>query len=334
VFAAAVVVALWMWTSRRLTNTAVMAVLALVTVADLWVVGKKYFYTLPGPEALYAADDVTGFLQTQRGPFRVWPVPSQSAWPQFIDLPMMHDIQQVGGEHGNQLQRYNEYVGAGQQASQPTYQNLGSDARFRAAGDVRFVVISAQVQDPAFREAYRGQQAIVYQNTESLGRAWLVGQAIRAGADQTLATMQSPRWDPRVNAVVESPRDLPLGGANVRGTAQVTRYEADRVDVATQANGAALLVLADNFYKDWKATVDGRPAEIYRTNHTFRGVVVPGGSHRVSFTFEPEGLYTGFYLYLATLGLLAAYGIWLLVAWRRRRPDEAPVDAAPEPAAA
>ncbi|HYH80994.1 MAG TPA: YfhO family protein [Longimicrobium sp.] len=338
VFAAGVVVALWLWTSRRLPPLGAMAVLALVTTADLWVIGKKYFYTIPRPEVIYAPDDVTSFLQAQRRPFRAWPVPRQSAWPQAIDQPMLYGIEQAGGEHGNQLQRYNEFVGASEQASQPSWANVGSDPRFRAAADLRYIVISQEVQDPAFREAFRGQQALVYENTQSLGRAWLVGQAIRAGAGATLRTLQSPQWDPRVNAVVESPRDLALAGPGLRGTAAVTLYEADRVEVATEANGAALLVLADNYYKDWKATVDGRPADIYRTNHTFRGVVVPAGRHRVVFSFEPEGLYTGFYIFLATFGLLAAYGLWLLVASRRRRGgasvDDAPAAAVAGPAPA
>lgn len=334
VFAAAVVVSLWLWTRRILPPTGVAIILALVTVADLWSVGKKYFYTVPGPDVVYAADDVTSFLQSRPGPYRVWPVPGQSAWPRAIDLPMLFGIEQVGGEHGNQIQRYNEFLGAGEQASQPTFANVGngSDARFRDAGDVRYLVLSAQMQDPSFREVYRGQQAIVYENVGNLGRAWLVGQAIRANADATLQTMQSPQWDPRVNAVVESPRDLALAGAGLRGTTRITRHEADHVEVATEANGAALLVLADNYYPDWKATVDGRPAEIYRTNHTFRGVVVPTGSHRVAFDFEPHGLYTGFYLYLATLGALVLYAAWLIVAaWRGRKTADSP---APEPAAA
>ncbi|HET7462628.1 MAG TPA: YfhO family protein [Longimicrobium sp.] len=331
VFAAGVVVALWLWSSRGITSTVALGILALVTVADLWVIGKKYFYTIPGPEQIYAADDVTDFLQRQPKPLRVWPI--QSAWPTARDYPMLFGIDQAGGEHGNQLQRYNEFVGAGA-AANPTFENLGRDPRFRVAGGISHVVISQQVQDPTFREVFRGQQALVYQNTESPGRAWLVGQAIRAPAGATLRTMQTPQWDPRVNAVVESPRELALAGPALRGATRITRYDADRVDVATEANGAALLVLADNFYKDWKATVDGKPAEIYRTNHTFRGVEVPAGRHRVAFRFEPEGLYTGFYIYLATFALLGAYGLWLLAAWWRGRRAALADAAPPETAAA
>jgi hypothetical protein len=328
VFAAGVTVALWLWSSRRMGSVAAMAVLALVTTADLWIIGKKFLYTLPGPAEQFAEDDVTSFLLNQRGPFRVWPLPGGSAWPREIDYPMLYRIEQAGGEHGNQLQRYLEFVGPGP-ATTPSYDNLKGDPRFLAAGDVRYVVISSEVQAPMLREVFRGQNAIVYQNTEALGRAWLVGDVILARPEQTLATMRSPRWDPRVNAVVETFSPLRLAGGRLRGTAAVTRYANERVEVRTEANGAALLVLADNWYPGWHAAVDGRPAEIYRTNHTFRGVVVPAGRHQVVFTFEPAGVTEGFVVYLLCLALLAGYGGWLLVDRRRRRAAPAAAEPAP-----
>jgi uncharacterized membrane protein YfhO len=125
------------------------------------------------------------------------------------------------------------------------------------------------------------------------------------------------------NAVVETARPLALAGPGLKGVAAVTAYAPERVEVATQADGAALLVLADNYYPGWNATVDGRPAEVYRTNHTFRGVVVPAGRHRVVFTFDPAGVKEGFYIWLACLALLAGYGAWLLAARRRAAPGAA-----------
>lgn len=322
IFAAGVTVALWLWTSRRMGSVAAMAVLALVTTADLWIIGKKFFYTLPGPAELFAEDDVAAFLRSRPGPFRVWPLPGGSAWPRQIDYPMLFGIDQAGGEHGNQIQRYVEYVGPGPQTT-PSYENLARDARFLAADNVRYLVISQEVADPSFREVYRGQSALVYENTRARGRAFLVGEAIPARPEETLAALRSPRWDPMRNAVVETSRPLALAGPGLKGTATVTQYAPERVEVATDASGAALLVLADNYYPGWNASVDGSPAEVYRTNHTFRGVVVPAGKHRVVFTFDPAGVKAGFYLWLACLALLAGYGAWLLAARRRAAPDAA-----------
>lgn len=323
-FAALVTVALWLWINRRMGSMAALVMLALVTTADLWLIGRKFFYTLPGPQELYAEDDVAGFLRGRPGPFRVWAVPGGSRWPQQIDYPMLFRIDQAGGEHGNQLQRYNEFVGPGP-ATTPSYENLSSNQRFLDADNVRYVVISQQVQAPGFVEVFRGQTALVYENTAARGRAWLVGEAIPARAEETMDILKSPRWDPHRNAVVETPRPLALAGPGLRGTATVTRYAPERVEVATDANGAALLVLADNYYPGWQAQVDGQRAEVFRTNHTFRGVVVPAGKHQVVFTFDPAGVREGFWIWILCLVTLAAYAAWELLAARRRRA--APAEA-------
>ena len=67
-----------------------------------------------------------------------------------------------------------------------------------------------------------------------------------------------------------------------------------------------------------------RCCEIHRTNHTFRGVVVPAGEHDVVFEYRPGALYLGLYLYVAVLVSLAAYAAFLLIRSRRARSPEAP----------
>lgn len=58
-------------------------------------------------------------------------------------------------------------------------------------------------------------------------------------------------------------------------------------------------VVADNGFK---AYIDGRPTKIYETNLGFSSVVVPAGSHHISFRFFPEGLLSG--LVLSVIGFL------------------------------
>ncbi|HEX8318051.1 YfhO family protein [Longimicrobium sp.] len=323
-FAAAVAGTIWAWWERKLSSVAAMALLSLITVADLWMVGKKFFQTMDAPEVAYAPDDVTSFLMQQPKPFRYWSVPGQSAWPRFINQPMWFGLESAAGEHGNQLQSYNEFAGAGTQ----TYVDFHNfaDPRFLAAANVRYLVISAQVQMPWLREVFRGEQAIVYENALALPRAYLAERVTAVqGPAQSLAALQDTTWDPRTTAVVETTGAPPVGAGPLQGNAQVVSHEPDRVVVRTTANRAAYLVLADNWYPDWRATVDGRETPVYKTNHTFRGLVVPAGTHTVEFTFRSAALHTGFSIYLACLALLAAYGAWLL--FRHRRRGAAAVEA-------
>jgi hypothetical protein len=242
---------------------------------------------------------------------------------------MMYGIEQVGGEHGNQLERYNEFAGKGER-TMVDFHNLAGDPRFLAAANARYIVISAEIPVPWLREVFRGQQAIVYENTLALPRAYLAQRAVPVAEGAALAAMQDSTWDPQTTAFVESARPLGLPETPLQGNVQVLRHLPDVVTVRTVASRPALMVLSDNWYKDWHATVDGRAVPIHRTNHTFRGVVVPQGTHTVEFTFRPAELRTGFTIYLAGFGLLAAYGLFLLLRSRRRRDDGEP---APAPAA-
>jgi uncharacterized membrane protein YfhO len=92
-----------------------------------------------------------------------------------------------------------------------------------------------------------------------------------------------------------------------------------RVSVRTAGDG--LLVLADPWYPQWRVRVDGRPAELLRVDHAFRGVRVPAGSHEVVFTYEDRAMRLGAGLAVATCLALAG-----VVAWRRvlRRAVPAP----------
>jgi uncharacterized membrane protein YfhO len=79
------------------------------------------------------------------------------------------------------------------------------------------------------------------------------------------------------------------------------------------------LVLADRWYPQWRVTIDGRPAELVRVDHAFRGVRVPAGTHRVVFSYEDRALQVG--LVVSAVSVLGLAGLWL---WRRRRrPDHA-----------
>ena len=324
-FAAAVAGVLWGWLRGGVGRTAAVALLAAVTVVDLWIVARPFYRTVPPPDEMFAPDDVAGFLSAQPTRDRVWvlPAPPGSIYRgQLDDYLMRFDVDQAGGEHGNQLQRWNQFLGAGEQ-TYVDWHNFIERPQFLRAGNIRWIVAGVQLQ--GMREAHRGT-ALVYENPDALPRAYLVPRAVKATGESALPLMERPDWDPAQVAFVDGDVSLPDGP--LAGGARVSRYEADRVEVATEASRPALLVLADNWYGDWKARVDGREAPLLRANHTLRGVVVPAGRHEVTFTFEPRDLYTGWYIYLACMGALAAYGAFLLVGWRRGRGRPA---AEPEP---
>jgi uncharacterized membrane protein YfhO len=81
------------------------------------------------------------------------------------------------------------------------------------------------------------------------------------------------------------PADAPSGGAE--GTARILRYENTDIEIEADAPSGGFVVLNDVWHPWWRATVDGKPADILKANVLFRAVVVPPGKHVVRFTFHP-----------------------------------------------
>ena len=114
--------------------------------------------------------------------------------------------------------------------------------------------------------------------------------------------------------------EAPVGGLGRPGGPAEVRVEAreqTRVEVSVRGDADGLLVLGDPWYPQWRVEVDGRPAELLRVDHAFRGVRVPAGSHRVVFTYQDRALQAG--LVLSCLTALGLAGLW----WWRRRRDRA-----------
>jgi uncharacterized membrane protein YfhO len=76
-----------------------------------------------------------------------------------------------------------------------------------------------------------------------------------------------------------------------------------------------VLVLADNWYPGWQATLDGKPIDIVRADAAIRGVALPAGSHRIEMRYRPARLGWATALTLAA-GCLAG---WLAVRALRQK---------------
>jgi hypothetical protein len=137
----------------------------------------------------------------------------------------------------------------------------------------------------------------------ALPRALLVSEAIAPAPAAVLATTLAPGLDPRRVAVVEGAPPFSAGGAQPSGVVRLLSRRPARLELATSAPGERVLVLFDAYEEGWKARLEGRPAEVFRTDYAFRGVRVPAGNHRVVFEYHPRGLWQG--LGLSVAGVLA-----------------------------
>ncbi|MBI5290543.1 MAG: YfhO family protein [Chloroflexi bacterium] len=139
-----------------------------------------------------------------------------------------------------------------------------------------------------YRLAHSGDVKI-YENLNVLPRAFIASDVMLSA-------------DGAKHLKAETLRASGAQGDNV----SVIKYEAERVVIQTTTDTPGYLVLTDEYYPGWLATVDGQPAAITRAYGLFRAVAVAPGTHTVEFRFEPLSFKFGAIVSALTLITLAA----------------------------
>jgi hypothetical protein len=192
---------------------------------------------------------------------------------------------------------------------------LGTGWILQAPGEI-------PVDTQGLREAYNGLDARIFEVEDSVPRAYLVGgQRVAGSPGEALDLVGSLTFKPRREAITETPVDgIPTASSPRPGTARVTdASDPDVLVVETVARRDSLLVVTDNWFPGWKATVDGEEAAVERVNYTQRAVRVPAGQHEVRFEYSPASWTAGWIISLATLVAIAAVAGWASLRRRRGR---------------
>jgi hypothetical protein len=104
------------------------------------------------------------------------------------------------------------------------------------------------------------------------------------------------------------------------------QFAPERVDLEVEAAAPSLVVLAQTWYHQWRAYVDGAPARLLRADYAFQAVQVPAGRHQIQLFYEDKALLAG--VSLSALGLAVCLGLWL-IAHSRRNGDARPPGSDP-----
>jgi hypothetical protein len=99
------------------------------------------------------------------------------------------------------------------------------------------------------------------------------------------------------------------------GIARMTRRGENIYEYEADSGGENFLILSQVWYPGWRATLDGKAAPLYRTNHALLGLAVPPGRHSLKLEMTSPALEAGL--------ALCALGLVLTSALLRRAPPSA-----------
>jgi hypothetical protein len=314
---------------RISTRSAAWTLAALMTI-DLWTVERIYWMFSPSAKVIYASDPIIDMLKAEPQPVRVLPIPfEQPAEPDAFltgDALMTHWIRNVLGYHGNQIGRYNELASLGnpQQLLSPNVLQL-TNTKYLLTNipQIPFLPNFALVKGPVRNAS--GDVVYLYKLTADNPYSWLTPISVKAPDDQVLATVLNPRFDVKRAALFDTSANVHASAAvqalppPVGVTTSVSHYEPGkvRIDLSAPAPDGTALVVSENFYPGWKATVDGKAAPIGRADYTLIGVELPAGARTVELNFTSPSYERGKLI----TWIAIVFGFLMLAAgtWRDRR---------------
>jgi len=307
-FMCAALAGLWMFLSRKIGVAALGVLIALIAFVDGSIVDSRFIKiidpaTFPG----IAPDKAVRELQRKmenNAPFRVFAGLLTLSQIQSPNYYAMFGIQSADGHHNNELQTYELFTG---KIFNNYFRSWLEDYSFKPEGIVKnnFLRV-AGVRYIAVPLSKNGTELV--ENTAALPRAYVVHDCVVVPND-TLAVekLKDPAFDPAKTAIVHEECTIGLPGADAEASSsQVTDFTYTRDGMRMKAECAApgLLVLSENYVPYWSASVDGKPAPIFRAYGTFMAVACPAGSHEVVFTYRSSPYETGKKLTLVSLAFV------------------------------
>jgi hypothetical protein len=309
----------------RMPAVALALGIPLVVSADLWRNAAPFWSWSPPPHsALYGGDALTAHLDSVPRPFRVLNVPG--AYPG--SSLMAYRVPQLLGYHGNELHAFDQLMGG-----KNVWRHLGNPKLWDLYA-VRFLLVGADGGVPEVVPGFSrwpqpveragGGRVVVFERDEVPAYAWVSAGAVKADDSTAAGAAVDPRLDPRSVAILAEdapvvPPPLETLPPPLDAAATVREWEPGRmvIELSPAPSADAYLVVAENWYPDWTATVDGRTVPVVRANVAQIGVPVTAGSKEVVLRFESPDYGRG--RLLSLLSVAAVLGLLVVPHLRRGR---------------
>jgi hypothetical protein len=282
---------------NKLKKEYIIAMLALLFLADMWFVDKRYlnadkFVRKEARAKMSAPTIADGYILRDSSYYRVL---NLSVSP-FNDASTSYYHKSIGGYHGAKLKRYQELIDTSLTYDINLIQKVGGAAK--TIDDVRTVfgrTNALNMLNTKYIIYNQDEPPLINQN--ALGNAWFVDTpAIVENANEELSSIN--RIDPSKVAVIDK-----LFKDQIKNTSypvsqgdklELKSYKPNELIYTSRSQGENLAVFSEIYYPaGWKSFIDGKESNYFRTDYLLRGMIIPAGEHEIRFSFEPSSYKTG-----------------------------------------
>ncbi len=320
----------------RLHGVLAAAALTLVVGLDSWSILKHFAPWIPPADVTYADDQITARIkQDATMPFRTYQPTGETEfgrWGVYQGSELMaRHVPTLFGYHGMESVYFDSLFGTKNvwtQQVNPRLWDLYAVDWFLLNQDLQDSIPGFdRVAGPVPTPHSRSGQAVLF---ERRGRApWVrvVPRGVKVPHEQLVSTLVDADFpadefvlfaDTAVVAGTTDNFERP-GPATIHAHLTDWRPGAMTVQLDGQDSVTNWLLVAENWYPDWHATVDGQPAPAVRANHAMLGVAIPPGAKEISLVFDVKEYRQGkIVTFLCAAIALAILGMGTL---RRRTAD-------------
>ncbi len=273
--------------------------------------------------------------------FRVLCMPKKTE----LNDPMLDRFENFAGYDNMVIRWFGELVNTAQGFAKSRY-DLAFTERLPAVVfrlfNVRYLVtpIDQPCPFPFFTRVHQTARQQLHVFRDCLPRAYLVpSHRVIEDADAARSFLLSPGFRPTREVLLSGCPEGPAAGLDVSaapavaaadaaggaaaaalaaveapdpslGACRVASWGPAGFSVTATVERACWLVLAENHYPGWRATVDGSEVPILRANYCQRAVYVAAGRHTIEFAFRPATHWLGMAIALGTMLLMLLGVLW------------------------
>lgn len=272
---------------KKISPTGFYAFLAIMILADLAVVDKRYFtkdsFQRKRENAAFAATAADMEILKDKSHYRVFNVQGT-----FTEARTSYFHYSLGGYHGAKLRRY-----------QDLYDSCLAKERMQLFGDAqqgRLDLKKFGVMNMLNTKyiVYGEEANNVIPNPNANGVAWFV---------KNIETVNSPTEELKRVKVVDTKNTAVVDGSKFKiqpsgfdslATIFLLDFKPPYLKYQSESAVNGLVVFSEIYYpKGWHAFIDGKEVPVLRANYVLRALEIPQGKHTIEFKFEPKPYVVG-----------------------------------------
>lgn len=272
-------VLLWLYINEKIKHSGIIiGVLACLVLFDLWGVDRRYLNdsNFISEKRIKLKPSSTDQMLDQYAAqfkdedYRVFDLSVNT----FNDSYPSAYHHQIGGYNAAKLRRYQDII--------DFYLSRHINPGVLNMLNTRYVVMPGQ-----------GGQPMVQRNPDALGNAWFVDQ-FQLVEDANAEILALNELNPADTAVIDKRFAEMVQGKNLERDSNSVivmehqkPYNPDYVVYKSKSSKDQLAVFSEVYYApDWRAYIDGKPADYFRANYILRAMVIPAGEHKIEFRNE------------------------------------------------